>query len=93
MPDKTRQELLQPFLEEVSQHLLARKTGRPFTVDGIRRLLREVIQYEHCLASFKIPREDDPIIVSFFDANSCFVRTSNEAGAPQWELRDISSRT
>ena len=91
MPDQTRQELLQPFLEEVAQRLLARKTGRPFAVDGIRRLLREIIQDEHGLASFKIPREDDPIIVSFLGADSRFVRVSDEAGVSQWQVRDISS--
>ena len=30
MPEKTRQELLQPFPAVVAQRLLARKTGRPF---------------------------------------------------------------
>jgi hypothetical protein len=44
MPEKTRQELLQPFLAVVAQRLLARKTGRPFSVHVIGRLLREVIQ-------------------------------------------------
>jgi hypothetical protein len=91
MPDKTRQGLLQPFLEEVARRLLARKTGRPFAIEGIRRLLREVIQHEHGLASFKISREDDPRILSFFDADSRFVRVSDEVDV--WEVRDIRSRT